>query len=199
MIEIEKALDTENPSCLISIRNLLLVAFSIPFACILFYLLFFVYVVLTGCEDIIPYRRNVKVAPLMDLVIPPDMDLSPWTNPDAGYQSIGRRGVFTNVERFPSVAEAYEEFHIECEHAHYKPRVTYGGQGDNQYCVSPVDTGRSDPEGFCLPSGDYRSYVIIQKDDVVIEIYEESIVRNSSRKDEVIAQLAAEISQAIVK
>lgn len=155
--------------------------------------------ILNGCQDVIPYRRNVDVAPFMNLVIPADLDLSQWTDTEAGLHSIGGRGIFTNVERFPNIVAADDEFHYGCEHAQYQPNVIYGGQESNRYCISSVDTVRSDPEGLCSSLGYYSSYVIIQKADVIIEIFEESSNRNSFEKDATIAKLVAEINQAIEK
>jgi hypothetical protein len=150
---------------------------------------------LAGCQDVIPYRRDVDIAPLMDLDIPTDLDLSQWTNSEASSQHIGSSGVFINAERFPSVADAYQEFRSECDS--WGSPAKYGGQGDYQYCISAIRTLRDDPEGLCVSQGRYSSYVFIQKSDVIFEIYEETVDKDSTKKDTAIKQIALEISQAI--
>lgn len=156
-----------------------------------------VLVILNDCDDVIHYRQNVNVAPLMNLEIPPDMDLTNWTNSHAAEDSIGRIGVFTNVERFPTIEAASSQFYIECERRPYRPDNVYGGQDDNRYCISYVETVRADPEGLCQPLGQYASYVIIQKGNVIIALYELSDQRTSTAKDEAIRRLADELSEAI--
>jgi hypothetical protein len=153
--------------------------------------------ILNQCQDVIPHRRDANIAPLMDLVIPAGFDLSKWTNKEAELQSMGRNGVFTNVERFSSIAAAHEEFNFKCDS--WGASVNYGGQGDNQYCISAIRTLREDPEGLCISVGRYSSYVIIQKGDVIIEIHEESSDKNSTQKDIAIEQLVLGINQSIRK
>jgi hypothetical protein len=155
--------------------------------------------ILNNCEDLNPYRRDVKVAPLMNLDIPEDFDLSQWTNKEIDFQSYESRNVPTNVKRFSSIASASDVFHYECEEVHSNPHVIYGGQGDNKYCISAVETERADLEGLCAPNGTYNSYVIIQKGNVVIKIYDRSDDKYSTKRDIAIEQLAQEIYQAIGK
>ncbi len=153
--------------------------------------------ILNGCDDLIPYQRDVNVAPLMDLAIPADMDLSQWTNQHAAVQSYEGFNVTTNVERFSSIEAASARFQRECGYA--SNPVIYDGEDDNRTCISSVKTSRADPAGLCGSLGYYRSSVILQKSDVVIEIFERSPDRNSTQKDVVIAQIASEIYKAMDK
>jgi hypothetical protein len=156
-----------------------------------------VLVILNGCDDIIPYRQPVAVDPLMDLEIPPNMDLTRWTDLAAARDSIGRIGVFSSVERLPSIEAARTQFEIECESRGERSRNVYGGQGDDRYCISSVRTERAGPEGLCSPLGRYSSYAIIQRGTVVIALYERSDHRASAAMDEAIEQLADELTRAI--
>lgn len=67
------------------------------------------------------------------------------------------------------------------------------GNDKGRYCASYVVEEMADPEGLCLPSGLYNSYVVLQKDNLVITVHEWTRDKNSRRKDQVIRLLAEEL------
>ena len=143
------------------------------------------------------YQQAVNVSPLMDLEIPADMDLRPWKERDYyGAEAL----VF--LKRYNSRDEANDWFEMMCEqNTLYEPDLsafTYGDEGDDRYCASYVEERLSSvEEGFCRPLGEYQSYVIIQKNDIVIEVYEDSAKEKTSTiKDDAIQKLAGELKAA---
>jgi hypothetical protein len=71
----------------------------------------------------------------------------------------------------------------------------YGGSGYNQYCVSYWKEYRYSTDVFCQPTGMYASYVIFQKENVVITIWENSKNTQNNHKDEVIKLLAEKLAK----
>lgn len=77
--------------------------------------------------------------------------------------------------------------------------VEYGGSQDNQYCISYIQQYRTSPESLCRPMDQYVSYVLFQKDRLVIElfetIYSETGHDLAFSKDAVILKLAEELAK----
>lgn len=77
--------------------------------------------------------------------------------------------------------------------------IEYGGIQDNQYCISQVARLRQAPDAFCQPTNQYVSFVIFQKDRLVIEI-DETIYSETGQdlvfsKDSIIQKLAKELAK----
>ena len=91
-----------------------------------------------------------------------------------------------------------DEFIWECEHAWgwgTTDDFVFGGSKDNQFCVSYVNEMRYTPDAFCLPMGEYESYVVFQKGKLIIEIRERSLDKHSQAKSEAISLLAQSIKE----
>jgi hypothetical protein len=87
-------------------------------------------------------------------------------------------------------------FNSNCESYFQDPsKFIYGGEYDNQYCISYVIRERSDPEGFCVPMEYYSSHVVFQKGRLIIKIRETSSDKNIWVKDQVIKFLAEELGK----
>ena len=157
-------------------------------------------ILFNGCRDLSHYRQDVDVAPLLNIQIPADMDLAPWMNKRASLDALmGRNGVWTDVRRWEDLDTARHEFQYRCTSRFYKPSLAdfaFGGERNDRFCVSYVQTARADPEGLCSPLGYYYSYAVVQRGDVVISVYERSEDQKSRAKDEAIQQLAREIEAA---
>jgi|WetSurMetagenome_2_1015567.scaffolds.fasta_scaffold15561_3 hypothetical protein len=73
-------------------------------------------------------------------------------------------------------------------------KFIFGGEGDNQYCISYVSEFRNPPEPLCLGTGEYESYVVFQKGKIIITIREYSSDKKSTLKNAVITQLAKDLN-----
>lgn len=128
---------------------------------------------------------------LLDTEIPSDAEVTKWERL-AGQESstefenwyrkdapIGR-GVNVFIKRFDSLEQARGTFERSCRYgwrhedwnSYNQDRLISGGELDSQYCVSPAIEWRYDTSSLCAPSGEYSSYMIFQKKDVLIAIYE---------------------------
>jgi hypothetical protein len=77
--------------------------------------------------------------------------------------------------------------------------VEYDGSQDNQYCISYIQQYRTSPESLCRPMNQYVSYVLFQKDRLLIELFE-TIHSDTGRdlifsKDAIILKLAEELEK----
>lgn len=102
-----------------------------------------------------------------------------------------------DLELFYKVKDARESYDWESKGMWYKPNLAdfiFGGNGDDRYCVSYVKEARADPEGLYLPMGYYYSFVIFQKNNLLIIIKEQTSHKDSRRKDNIINILAELLS-----
>jgi hypothetical protein len=156
--------------------------------------------VLTSEDDCskpyIDYEQQVNITPLVNLKIPADMDLSRWADSLANNTMDSTSGIRVKISRNPDIEITRMDFDRVCSLT-LGPRDV-GESGNTQYCISKVIEDQADPEGGCAPLGYYRSFVILQKETVLIEIYEDSKDKASQQdgraKDVVIQQLADEIA-----
>ena len=152
--------------------------------------------ILNGCDDLIHYNQPVDVTPLLNLQIPADMEL-----PDAGFKltpaipTIEDEAVWIDARRMSNLDSARFEFDRLCER--WPGDYTYGGDGDQRYCISHVRTDRADPAGLCGTLGHYSSHVVIQNQDLIFSISERSPDKKSQAKDEAIRQFAHGLETAI--
>ena len=72
----------------------------------------------------------------------------------------------------------------------------FGGSEDNQYCISYTRTELHTPDGLCLQTGSYESFVVFQKGRLVITIWEMAKDRKSRAKDKAIKLLAEAIKHS---
>jgi hypothetical protein len=99
-----------------------------------------------------------------------------------------------------STNAALENFSNRCDRLGWtSAEIVYGGETDNQYCISYVQELRAPPDGYCQPTNQYVSYVIFLKDRLVISI-EENIYSETGHdlvfsKDAVILKLAEELAK----
>lgn len=163
----------------------------------------------TGFCGEMRYLRVVDVSPLYELPVPlkiqtvddlAELDIfDHWTpyGPD-GYlgEWRGRHPQFHTVkvyfEIFEDTRSAADSFSGECEYSGFNAQFwfEYGGEGENRYCVSYVQQYRASPDSFCTPLGKYISFVVFQKGNMVIRLWEETEDKDSTVKDEVIELLA---------
>jgi hypothetical protein len=112
--------------------------------------------------------------------------LDPWISPGDWHWDIrdvplGLRGANTFLKRYPSESSALQAFAEICQsgwldedwNRQFRTRVTYGGDQGNQFCASPIVQWRYDASSLCSLSGQFWSYVIFQKADVLVAIYED--------------------------
>jgi hypothetical protein len=157
------------------------------------------------CDEIYTGRLEVDVTPIYDLNIGTqevqrlsdliDLDKFSPAFPNDEPSNILFWGYVGNTEvRFyleTDIATASDTFTYECEAFVDDPsRIEYGGEGDNQYCLPYVTEIRMDPEGFCLPTDNYSSYVVFQKGRLAIEINDVLSKPNGEDLDEVIKSVA---------
>lgn len=129
-----------------------------------------------------PRAEPVRTEPLLQLEISPQVDLNRWQGWDEaiGTFPLGENRANTFIKRFISTEDARINLEHGCEkgwgferdNRYNRDYLQYGGQKDNRYCISPVLESRRDTMYLCSPSGVYMSYVIFQKKDVVIAIFE---------------------------
>lgn len=126
-----------------------------------------------------------------------------------GYQyKVGDELIDVNIHRYDSVEKARQGFSDEMEYvqffyrnelfpflgwkeneANLSEKFTHGGNGDNRYCYSIIKQERGSPESYLLRMNLYRSSVVIQKNNLVLQMTEES-KEPLSHKDEVIKYIA---------
>jgi len=73
--------------------------------------------------------------------------------------------------------------------------IKYDGEQDNQYCASPIVEWRYDLSSLCALSGEYQSFVIFQKGDVLVAFYENSSykIEAGTYTNEAIQELVSKI------
>lgn len=91
---------------------------------------------------------------------------------------------------------ARETFLLECQRYDWDTDdFVFGGSEDNQYCISYTRTELQAPDGLCLQTGRYESFVVFQKGRLLITIHEYTHDRNSHAKDKAIKLLAEAVKK----
>lgn len=137
------------------------------------------------CGEIISGKPDINVAPLQDLEIQTQnadsisdlLDTSHLNaQSDTGIQRFFRgswMGVDIMLILDDDVESASELFVSSCEFSYDDPSlITYGGEGENRYCIPYEIEMRNSVEMLCSPTGLYISKVVFQKQRLVIEITE---------------------------
>jgi hypothetical protein len=100
------------------------------------------------------------------------------------------REVRVMLALFRTEEKARSAFDGNCDTFKDRAGFEVGGEGDDRYCVSLVARLRSDPGGMCLPVNAYWSFVVFQKQNLVIRIGESSRSAKGTAKNEIIAEVA---------
>ena len=121
------------------------------------------------------------------------IEMGNWTSQGGNHDLVG---IVVYFRLLADANSAQEKFIWECQRW-WKTTddFVFGGSEDNQYCVSYIATELNDPEGLCLQTGRYESFVVFQKGRFVITIKEMTKDRNSRAKDKAIKLLAQAIKQ----
>jgi hypothetical protein len=73
------------------------------------------------------------------------------------------------VNYWTKIEHADSDFKNVCESIVYQKESTkYGGEPGNRYCISKVRKMRASTDELCLPRGEYESFVVFQKRNLVI-------------------------------
>jgi hypothetical protein len=156
--------------------------------------------------------QNIDVRPLHELILPleiadleEDIDLSFFdvveSFPDYAngrWKYDGSHPDFSNINVYFNLSHdlmsANEDFQFECKrHWNTTEGFIFGGEGNNKYCVSYVKEDKLPVDALCLSTGYYHSFVIFQKGQLIITIWEESSDKESLIKEEVISYLAQKL------
>jgi hypothetical protein len=187
--------------------------------------IFFISFLLSGCcGEIRSGDQKVDVGPLYDIdlnlkdvkkisdVIDASMFdvveiqedfsiLARWVGPTEKMPSINSSSAIDiSFLLFDEVKTAQDNFTSECTSAGWiSSDKYYGGKLDNQYCVSQVRRLRQASDAFCQPTNQYVSFVIFQKNRLVISI-DETVYSETGHdlvfsKDAVILKLAEELAK----
>lgn len=93
-------------------------------------------------------------------------------------------------------SEQLAEESVDSDCARMREPHQEAGSAPDRYCASPVEELRNDPEGLYLPTGRYRSSVVIQRGRLVVSVLE---VRDGGddpiRKGETIREIAAALQE----
>jgi hypothetical protein len=177
---------------------------SLIFACL------FILAFLGACCSSVYTNPVADVYPLQELNLPSEIDqISDVVNPDifdkhetneAGSYLWGEwnaeetsdlSGVWSSFVIYSDAHTAQTWFVEEC-HAWGEP-FEIGGDGNNMYCVSFQQQYRSPPDSFCTLTGNYATFVVFRKGDLIVHIEEHAASENSMRLSEAIEYLAEEI------
>jgi hypothetical protein len=181
------------------------------------FVLIIVVMLLNACCGEIRSPQVVNVSPLYELPVPlniqaeddlAELDIfdqitlygygyrGEWLGGDDSKHP-GLYSVKVDLELLSDIQSANDIFIGECEHPSFndQSRFTYEGNDENQYCVSYVQEYRYSIDAFCEPTGEYVSFVVFQKGNLVIRVWEDTRDKNSTAKDDVIELLAQELGQ----
>jgi len=164
-----------------------------------------------SCSWEIRYSREVDVSPLYELPVPlkiqsvdelAELDIFDQLTP-YGYGYRGEwvggdfYGVRVDMELLADSQAANDLFTDECDNGFVSKSslFEYGGEEGNQYCISHIHEYRASTDSFCRPLGEYISFVVFQKGNMVIRIWEETKDKDSTAKDDVIELLAEELGK----
>lgn len=168
----------------------------------------------SACCDPIKSPQEVDVTPLLNATIPEDaarasdiFDVKVFDSYDALIEKGEWTGSGENTDlseiavyfRFVNASDSpADEFLWECEHAWgwgTTDDFIFGGGTNNQFCVSYVNETRSTPDAFCVPTGEYESFVVFRKGELIITIRERSLDKHSQAKSKAISLLAQAIKE----
>lgn len=88
-----------------------------------------------------------------------------------------------DIHLFDSTASAGRYYELMCAHGFYRSdmdQFQLEGTSTNRYCMSYVEEHRRTSVASCGPSGDYNSFVLLQKSNIVIRVHQYST--NKSRR-----------------
>ncbi|CAG0979729.1 hypothetical protein ANAEL_01673 [Anaerolineales bacterium] len=180
---------------------------------------FFLWVViiimsLSACCGPIKSPQEVDVSPLLNAKIPEDatraseiFNVKVFDSYDALIEKGEWTGLGENTDlngivvyfRFVNAPDSpADKFTWKCERAlgwGTTDDFVFGGSTDNQFCVSYVNETRSTPDAFCVPTGEYQSFVVFQKGKLIITIEETSLDKYSQAKTKAINLLAQSIKE----
>ena len=171
---------------------------------------------LSACCGEVRYSQEVNVSSLYELPVPlvqskddlAELDIFDRMTPYRyGYlgEWLGGEiskhpdfyGVKVNLDVHPDSQSAANSFTYECRNPLFRDssEIEYGGDGENQYCISYVKEIRGSVDTFCMSTGKYVSFVVFLKGNLVIAIREETRDKDSTVKDDVIELLAQELGK----
>jgi hypothetical protein len=169
---------------------------------------------LSACCGPIKSMQEVDVSPLLNAKIPEDamtasdiFDVKVFDSYDGLIEKGEWMGLGENADlggivvyfRFVNALNSSaNNFIWECEHAWgwgTTDDFIFGGSTDNQFCASYVNETRSTPDAFCMPTGEYESFVVLQKGKLIITIRERSLDKHSQAKSKAISILAQSIKE----
>ncbi len=179
-------------------------------------LLIIVSMLLSACCGEIRFSQEVDVSPLYELPIPlriqsekdlAELDifdqmtlggygyLGEWRGDEGKHPELYTVKVYLRIS--PDVQSANDSFFSECQHPSFSApsQIDYEGEKENRYCISYVQEYRYSIDALCQPTGKYVSYVVFQKGNMVITIWEEAREKDSTTKDDVIELLAQELGK----
>lgn len=161
---------------------------------------------IVGCVDK-PISYRFKVEPLSRLAFkqkPRELfsifksyETVPYANPSITKEWIARHYRYpdsvidVDIQLQNNLNAAREMFQSHCASSDV---FTSGGSDDDRYCIYYVKTTRADPEGLWAFLG-YNSFVVFQKQDMIITIRENTSKKGKFRTDEVIREIAELLSQ----
>ena len=171
-------------------------------------------VLLSACCGEIRYFQDVDVSPLYELPVPlvqskddlAELDIFDRMIPYP-YGYLGEWGdegkhpefyaVQVYLDVYSDIQSANNAFTGECEGWSFNDpsQFDYGGEEGNRYCISYVKEYRYSIDAFCRPTGEYVSFVVFQKGNLVIRIWEDTRDKDSTAKDDVIELLAQELGK----
>lgn len=109
--------------------------------------------------------------------------------------------ITVSIEQVPTNGNATDLFQNWCKNSWYKDNksefeIHEDTSGvPNAYCISYLKQHKSDPEGFCLPSNQYSSFAVFQKDNIVFKVSEISYSKTDLKKDQIIEDITERITK----
>lgn len=204
---------------LVAVVVLVLYATLVAIGAVVFCFVAFV-IPATSCDRDLVSPQAIDVGPLGDLSLSTDsthvqdiINLSAFESyeiwdPDGRSVRVedirGQKGslyysyIITDITLHEEADSARMHFEQICENSWETAdlsKFTYGGEEDSQYCISYVKEARASPEGLCRPLGYYHSFVVFRNRNLLTVIAEETSDQSSTRKDDVIKQLAGELAE----
>jgi hypothetical protein len=157
--------------------------------------------------------QKVNITPFVELQLPPDTSsINELVSSSIleGYHFVVSRSSANGYMRFEDTDGGYSSIQIyitgnavanEYDHrcmtgslfSTDNSNLDMGVIGDTKYCLSCVTEEKAGPMGGCKPLGYYISYLVLQKNDFMIYLFETTSDNYSDQKSVVIQQL----SQAI--
>jgi hypothetical protein len=112
-------------------------------------------------------------------------------------EEITRSYVEIQLILLDSTSEAEYYFNYFCDSQIYldKSYFIISGVSGNRYCISYVQQVRESLEILCLPRAEYISYIVFEKDRLIIILNEFSTIVNSNNNEVIIKFLADYLSK----